>query len=165
MHTFFRGPLPCIAKLVTQAPRVQAACACLALPYIAAAAAWANNLTAPAPGCSGCFFNIAVAHSIVCCDSVQLDTVPMAATYKRLKQEQQELANLDAGAAAGAPPPVEKKKNKQRVLVLASRGITQRYRHLMEDVLTLLPHSVKESKFDQVGAALKRRRVWLPSRR
>jgi hypothetical protein len=91
--------------------------------------------------------------------------IPMAATYKRLKQEQQELANLDAGAAAGAPPPLEKKKNKQRVLVLASRGITQRYRHLMEDVLTLLPHSVKESKFDQVGAALKRRRVWLPSRR
>jgi ribosome biogenesis protein BRX1 len=70
----------------------------------------------------------------------------MAATYKRLKQEQQELANVESGAAA----PLETKKNKQRVLVLASRGITQRYRHLMEDVLTLLPHSVKESKFDQV---------------
>ena len=34
--------------------------------------------------------------------------------------------------------------------MLASRGITQRYRHLMEDVLTLLPHSVKDNKFDQV---------------
>ena len=76
------------------------------------------------------------------------NTLLMAATYKRLKQEQQELASLDSGAAAGAP--LEKKKNKQRVLVLASRGITQRYRHLMEDFLTLLPHSVKESKFDQV---------------
>jgi ribosome biogenesis protein BRX1 len=72
----------------------------------------------------------------------------MAATYKRLKQEQQELANLESGASSGVP--AEMKKNKQRVLVLASRGITQRYRHLMEDVLTLLPHSVKESKFDQV---------------
>jgi ribosome biogenesis protein BRX1 len=72
----------------------------------------------------------------------------MAATYKRLKQEQQELANVESGASSGAP--LEVKKNKQRVLVLASRGITQRYRHLMEDVLTLLPHSVKESKFDQV---------------
>ena len=71
----------------------------------------------------------------------------MAATYKRLKQEQQELANLESGTSGTT---VETKKNKQRVLVLASRGITQRYRHLMEDVLTLLPHSVKESKFDQV---------------
>jgi hypothetical protein len=71
----------------------------------------------------------------------------MAATYKRLKQEQQELANLESGTSGAT---VETKKNKQRVLVLASRGITQRYRHLMEDVLTLLPHSVKESKFDQV---------------
>ena len=70
----------------------------------------------------------------------------MAATYKRLKQEQQELASVESGAEA----PIETKKNKQRVLVLASRGITQRYRHLMEDVMTLLPHSVKESKFDQV---------------
>jgi ribosome biogenesis protein BRX1 len=72
----------------------------------------------------------------------------MAATYKRVKQEQQELANVESGASSGAA--LEVKKNKQRVLVLASRGITQRYRHLMEDVLTLLPHSVKESKFDQV---------------
>ena len=72
----------------------------------------------------------------------------MSATYKRLKHEQQELANLESGASSGAP--LEAKKNKQRVLVLASRGITQRYRHLMEDVLTLLPHSVKDNKFDQV---------------
>jgi ribosome biogenesis protein BRX1 len=72
----------------------------------------------------------------------------MAATYKRLIKEQQELANVESGASAGTP--LETRKNKQRVLVLASRGITQRYRHLMEDFLTLLPHSVKESKFDQV---------------
>ena len=31
-------------------------------------------------------------------------------------------------------------RNKQRVLILASRGITSRYRHLMGDVRRLLPH-------------------------
>ncbi|GLI71583.1 hypothetical protein VaNZ11_016848, partial [Volvox africanus] len=39
-------------------------------------------------------------------------------------------------------------KNKEKVLVLSTRGVTFRYRHLMEDVLSLLPHSKKESKMD-----------------
>ena len=82
----------------------------------------------------------------------------MSATYKRLKHEQQELANLESGASSAAP--LEAKKNKQRVLVLASRGITQRYRHLMEDVLTLLPHSVKDNKFDQVMLPRRLRQVF-----
>ena len=30
--------------------------------------------------------------------------------------------------------------NKQRVLILSSRGITARYRHLMEDLKKLIPH-------------------------
>jgi ribosome biogenesis protein BRX1 len=38
--------------------------------------------------------------------------------------------------------------NKQRVLLFAGRGTTQRYRHLMEDVRSLLPHNKKEPKFD-----------------
>lgn len=40
---------------------------------------------------------------------------------------------------------VEEKKSsyKQRVLVLSSRGITQRQRHLMNDLSGLLPHSKK----------------------
>ena len=38
--------------------------------------------------------------------------------------------------------------NKQRLLVLSSRGITARYRHLLEDLRTLIPHSKKESKLD-----------------
>lgn len=38
--------------------------------------------------------------------------------------------------------------NKQRLLVLSSRGITARYRHLLEDLITLAPHSKKESKLD-----------------
>ena len=39
-------------------------------------------------------------------------------------------------------------KNKQRVLVFSSRGCTARYRHLMNDLRTLLPHSKKDVKLD-----------------
>lgn len=38
--------------------------------------------------------------------------------------------------------------NKQKTLVLSSRGITHRYRHLMMDILQLLPHARKDSKLD-----------------
>ena len=38
--------------------------------------------------------------------------------------------------------------NKQKTLVLSSRGITHRYRHLMMDLLQLLPHARKDSKLD-----------------
>lgn len=37
----------------------------------------------------------------------------------------------------------KKKKNKQRVLLLSSRGITHRMRHLMNDLEALLPHVKK----------------------
>jgi ribosome biogenesis protein BRX1 len=43
---------------------------------------------------------------------------------------------------------MDKPKNKQRVLILSSRGITFRYRHLMQDMLMLLPHSKKDQKLD-----------------
>jgi hypothetical protein len=36
--------------------------------------------------------------------------------------------------------------NKTRCLVFGSRGMTARYRHLLEDVRNLLPHHKKESK-------------------
>ena len=42
--------------------------------------------------------------------------------------------------------PSSKKKNKQRVLLLSSRGITHRMRHLMNDLEALLPH-VKKGTF------------------
>ena len=38
--------------------------------------------------------------------------------------------------------------NKQRVLVFGSRGMTARFRHLMEDVRALLPHHKREAKLD-----------------
>ena len=42
-------------------------------------------------------------------------------------------------------------KNKQRVLILASRGITARYRHLLEDLKNLIPHHKKDNKLDSKG--------------
>lgn len=41
------------------------------------------------------------------------------------------------------PEVQSKKKNKQRVLLLSSRGITHRMRHLMNDLEALLPHVKK----------------------
>jgi hypothetical protein len=39
-------------------------------------------------------------------------------------------------------------KNKQRVLMIASRGIIHRFRHLMLDIGKLLPHSTKDAKME-----------------
>lgn len=47
----------------------------------------------------------------------------------------------DEGTQISAPAP--KKRNKQRVLLLSSRGITHRMRHLMNDLEVLLPHVKK----------------------
>uniref|UniRef100_A0A7S1ZC93 Brix domain-containing protein n=1 Tax=Ditylum brightwellii TaxID=49249 RepID=A0A7S1ZC93_9STRA len=38
--------------------------------------------------------------------------------------------------------------NKQRCLIICSRGVTARYRHLLEDLRTLIPHHKKDSKLD-----------------
>ncbi|KAG4305599.1 hypothetical protein PORY_001155 [Pneumocystis oryctolagi] len=40
------------------------------------------------------------------------------------------------------------KRIRQKVLVLSSRGITFRQRHLMKDLVDMLPHSKKDTKFD-----------------
>ncbi|KAF2738527.1 Brix-domain-containing protein [Polyplosphaeria fusca] len=40
------------------------------------------------------------------------------------------------------------RKNRQRVLILSSRGVTYRHRHLLNDLYNLMPHSRKEAKFD-----------------
>lgn len=47
-----------------------------------------------------------------------------------------------------AVPKAEAMKNRTKVLMLSTRGITSRYRHLMEDLRRLLPHAKKESKLD-----------------
>lgn len=40
-------------------------------------------------------------------------------------------------------PVQPKKRNKQRVLLLSSRGVTHRMRHVMSDLEALLPHAKK----------------------
>ena len=49
---------------------------------------------------------------------------------------------MDVGDEATLTP-AKKLKNKQRVLLLSSRGITQRMRHLMNDLEALLPQTKK----------------------
>jgi len=44
--------------------------------------------------------------------------------------------------------------NKQRVLVFCSRGVTSRFRHLMEDLRNLIPHHKKDAKVGAVCALL-----------
>ncbi|MCH0629155.1 hypothetical protein JNB11_04170 [Kocuria palustris] len=38
--------------------------------------------------------------------------------------------------------------NRQRLLVITSRGVTYRHRHLINDLVSMLPHARKEPKFD-----------------
>ncbi|KAI1095152.1 Brix-domain-containing protein [Rostrohypoxylon terebratum] len=40
------------------------------------------------------------------------------------------------------------RKNKQKVLILSSRGVTYRHRHLLNDLAAMLPHGRKDAKFD-----------------
>ncbi|KAF7975856.1 hypothetical protein HWV62_8439 [Athelia sp. TMB] len=54
---------------------------------------------------------------------------------------------VDADDTAVSALP-RKKRNKQRVLLLSSRGITHRMRHFMNDLEALLPHVKKDSKLD-----------------
>ncbi|KAL6852216.1 Brix domain-containing protein [Trichoderma novae-zelandiae] len=63
----------------------------------------------------------------------------MAAVYKSLSKSDSEKRESSSSGV---------KKNKQRVLILSSRGVTYRHRHLLNDLATLLPHGRKDAKFD-----------------
>ncbi|TAQ86422.1 hypothetical protein B7494_g5268 [Chlorociboria aeruginascens] len=63
----------------------------------------------------------------------------MASVYKSLSKTH---GHKEEGPTNGV------KKNKQRVLILSSRGITYRHRHLLNDLASLLPHSRKDAKLD-----------------
>ena len=52
-------------------------------------------------------------------------------------------AEMDDAMRVDGPVAPKRKKNKQRVLLLSSRGITHRMRHLMNDLEALLPHVKK----------------------
>ncbi|KAG5982988.1 hypothetical protein E4U55_000987 [Claviceps digitariae] len=63
----------------------------------------------------------------------------MASVYKSLSKDD---AQKSSAASNGI------KKNKQRVLILSSRGVTYRHRHLLNDLASMLPHGRKDVKFD-----------------
>ncbi|KAK5988682.1 Ribosome biogenesis protein BRX1 [Cladobotryum mycophilum] len=63
----------------------------------------------------------------------------MAAVYKSLSKSDNQKTETPSNGM---------KKNKQRVLILSSRGVTYRHRHLLNDIASLLPHSRKDAKFD-----------------
>ncbi|KAI1139777.1 Brix-domain-containing protein [Hypoxylon sp. FL0543] len=64
----------------------------------------------------------------------------MAAVYKSLSK--------GANGQKAEAPANGVKKNKQRVLILSSRGVTYRHRHLLNDLAAMLPHGRKDAKFD-----------------
>jgi len=47
-----------------------------------------------------------------------------------------------------APPLSKKWTNRQRLLILCSRGMTARNRHFIKDLIEMMPHSKTESKFE-----------------
>ncbi|KAJ1462358.1 Brix domain-containing protein [Pelagophyceae sp. CCMP2097] len=63
-------------------------------------------------------------------------------------EEEQVLAAPSSGASTSCRV---KYVNKQRVLVLCSRGITARHRHLLEDLKKLMPHHKSDTKLDSKG--------------
>ncbi|KAI7835875.1 hypothetical protein COHA_010223 [Chlorella ohadii] len=74
---------------------------------------------------------------------------------KQQKQQGGGKARQQGDAAQAAPPAAAvvaaqpaAVRNKEKVLLLSSRGITYRFRHLMLDVTQLLPHSKKDAKLD-----------------
>jgi ribosome biogenesis protein BRX1 len=51
--------------------------------------------------------------------------------------------NGDAGEGEGASSAPKQKPRKDKNLLISSRGVTQRMRHLMNDLEALLPHTKK----------------------
>lgn len=55
------------------------------------------------------------------------------------RKEKRKADDIGVGLSEGP----RSKRNKQRVLLLSSRGVTHRMRHLMSDLEVLLPHVKK----------------------
>lgn len=71
--------------------------------------------------------------------SIKVDQAP----EEELDEEHQLRAFKDAD------PNSKEWKNRQRTLVLCARGVNSRFRHLMNDIMDLLPHCKKESKIER----------------
>ncbi|KAG8905209.1 Ribosome biogenesis protein brx1 [Tulasnella sp. 403] len=67
------------------------------------------------------------------------------------KNKASEDDSSDEEVATAAVDVVAPKRNRQRVLMLSSRSITGRMRHLMKDIEVLLPHVKRESKLSSIS--------------
>ncbi|KZV90103.1 Brix-domain-containing protein [Exidia glandulosa HHB12029] len=74
----------------------------------------------------------------------------MATAFKaaRAAEKKRKLASDDDDDEETTPAKKPKLRNKQRVLLLSSRGVTSRMRHLMADLAVLMPHAKKDAKLD-----------------
>ncbi|RLN94717.1 hypothetical protein BBJ28_00006178 [Nothophytophthora sp. Chile5] len=82
---------------------------------------------------------------------MSVDTADTMAMMKRRRESEngaQQDAAEDAKKAKVTTAGGGKYVNKQRVLVFSSRGVTTRYRHLLDDFRKLLPHHKREVKLD-----------------
>ena len=77
------------------------------------------------------------------------DMAPVLKVYEKevstseKRKGKRKVDDLDEDGQEGVSNRSLKKKNKQRVLLLSSRGITHRMRHFMNDLEALLPHVKK----------------------
>lgn len=67
----------------------------------------------------------------------------MSAIYKALSKQNNKVSKTETPKKDGP-----KWVNRQRVLLISSRGITYRHRHLLNDLYALMPHARKEPKLD-----------------
>lgn len=71
----------------------------------------------------------------------KLDSNKKKEKRKREESDEDEAMAIEGVATHDEPP--KKRRNKQRVLLLCSRGVTHRMRHLMNDIEALLPQVKK----------------------
>ena len=71
----------------------------------------------------------------------------MASLLKESKKAKGKRKAEDMEVDQDHTPVTKKPRNKQRVLMLSSRGINHRMRHLMNDLEALLPHVKKGSSY------------------
>ena len=84
-------------------------------------------------------FNALLNRPAICSTNLShRNTLIMAAVYKRLSKSTTKKDTIVSGNV----------KHRQRVLILSSRGVNYRQRHLLNDLYSLLPHSRKDAKLD-----------------
>lgn len=72
----------------------------------------------------------------------------MASVYQQAEKAAKSKGKRKAETLQEEAAVIPLRRNKQRVLMLPSRGVTSRMRHLINDLETLMPHARKDSKLD-----------------